>query len=236
VGDEEYVRSCGWVVVSDVRDADLILARGTFTVPTTVGDDGGGGVVRKEEDEEGYERALKEVLEVAAGLRIPMLVSNPDKVRPDKDLSPMPGSIGDSYEALLASAATNNGEEGVQLVKRIGKPFPEVYDLAFQLVDDDGNSSGDRLTSTIMVGDALETDVTGGIRAGCATLWVTQDGIHATAIDEAKGGKDGKNSNGYEEGIQAVIRGYDNGRRNSGGGGDDGEFISPTYVTPHFRW
>jgi len=232
VGDEEYVRECGWVVVRDVREADLLLARGTFTVPVSTSD--GDGVVRKEDDEEEYQRALTEALEVAASLRIPMLVSNPDKVRPDKDLSPMPGSIGDSYEALLSlSGGDGDGDESgvAQLVKRIGKPFPEVYELAFQLVDDDGDDD-DRLTSTIMVGDALETDVTGGIRAGCATLWVTQDGIHSAAVNEAKeAGEGDNNGDGYEDGIQAVIRGYNN-SRSSGGG----EFISPTYVTPHFRW
>ena len=132
-GDEQYCSSCGWTLTS-MEDADLILARGTFTI-----NDGSGNIVTKKEDEKEYYDALNEALETAAARKVPMLVSNPDKVRPDKGLPPMPGAIADSYENLLG------GDRNI--VKRIGKPYPEVYELALQGISDPSD--------VIMVGDAL---------------------------------------------------------------------------------
>jgi HAD superfamily hydrolase (TIGR01459 family) len=132
-GDEEYCSSCGWTLAS-IEDADLILARGTFTI-----NDGSGNIVSKANNEKEYFDALNKALEIAAARKVPMLVSNPDKVRPDKGLPPMPGAIGDSYEELL--------DGDCSIVKRIGKPYPEVYELALQGINDPSD--------VIMVGDAL---------------------------------------------------------------------------------
>jgi len=229
-GDEEYVESCGWTLVESIREADLIIARGTFTIyEDSSSTDGSGSIISKDEDGGAYDQALQEALKIAAERRVPMLVTNPDKVRPDKDLSPMPGSIADSYEKLLGGNDTGDGDgdgDGGQLVKRIGKPFPEVYNLALGL--ESGTNTESTSGSAIMVGDALETDVKGGIRADCSTLWVTQDGIHAATVN-AEGGD-------YHEGVKVVIRDFNRQKANIGGENGGVNFVCPTFVTPHFRW
>ncbi len=45
----------------------------------------------------------------------------------------------------------------------------------------DGCSEMVRLGS-LMVGDALEMDVTGGLTLGCSTVWVIHDGIHGAQV------------------------------------------------------
>ena len=107
---------------------------------------------------------MTQVLTTAAKLRFPLLVTNPDKIRPDTDLSPMPGTIGERYRKML-------GPDNASLVEYIGKPFPTVYKQALA-----GVASGMRVC---MVGDALETDVVGGSSAGIDTVWVLEDGVYA---------------------------------------------------------
>jgi HAD superfamily hydrolase (TIGR01450 family) len=199
-GDEEYCTSCGWTL-SSLIEADLILARGTFTICND------STIVKKQDDEDKYFRVLQESLSKAASLKIPMLVSNPDKVRPDEGLPPMPGAIGDAYEAML-------GDENTRLVKRIGKPFPEVFQLALNKRDK---------SRAVMIGDALETDVTGGASMGITTVWATNDGIHGPDILE-KGS--------LEEGTLAVLDAFNE---------NDGTYaketvLRPSYIIPHFRW
>ena len=55
----------------------------------------------------------------------------------------MPGAIGDQYEAALGG-----GPAAEAFVKRVGKPFKEVYDLALKNEDP---------STVAMIGDALET-------------------------------------------------------------------------------
>lgn len=198
--DDEYCTACGWTL-APIQDADLILARGTFTICD------GTTIVEKEIDEEEYFRVLDESLQQAATKKIPMLVSNPDKVRPDEGLPPMPGAIGDAYEALL-------GNDAELLVKRIGKPFPEVFQIALK---------GKDTWKACMIGDALETDVTGGSAMGLTTVWSTNDGIH---------GPDVKQEASLEEGATAVLEAFNE---------KDGTYakrrvLTPTFVVPYFRW
>jgi len=208
--DREYCTSCGWTVTS-MENANLILARGTFTI-----DDGSDNeaISKTIHGEEAYFKELERVLNIAASRKLPMLISNPDKVRPDKGLPPMPGAIGDKYEEMLGG-----GFEATKLVKRIGKPFSEVYDIALK------KGSPDEIdpSHACMVGDALETDVTGGIRAGCDTIWVIQDGIHGPNIASMK--------DGYETNVNTVLETF-NGDKNY----SNEDRISPTFVIPHFRW
>lgn len=199
-GDEEYITESGWSLAS-VEEADLIVARGTFTI-----DSGNGEPVSKKNDEEEYFRVLNESLSVAASRNLPMLVTNPDKVRPDKGLPPMPGAIGDSYESIL-------GDDDNHLVKRIGKPFSEVYELARMGCEDD---------ATVMIGDALETDVTGGTWARISTAWVVNDGIHSEAVRE---------QGDFDIGIEKVLKQF-----NAKKGYEGEDHLSPTYVSKHFRW
>lgn len=205
--DEEYCTSSGWTL-SSIDDADLIIARGTFTI-----NDGSGTIVSKKEDQDQYFQVLEKMLEQASKKKIPMLVTNPDKVRPDEGLPPMPGAIGDAYEKYLKE---DYGEDAVkQLVKRIGKPYSEVYELAMNGCDDP--------SSVIMVGDALETDITGGKWSQIDSLWVTDDGIHSPAINES--------DQSYDESVQSVLLEFND---KKGYTGDD--TLRPTFVTQHFKW
>mmetsp|Transcript_29294 Transcript_29294/g.44326 ORF Transcript_29294/g.44326 Transcript_29294/m.44326 type:complete len:364 (+) Transcript_29294:182-1273(+) len=204
-GDEEYCESAGWQL-APMSDANLIVARGTFTI------NDGTKIISKKENENEYDKILRKSLEVAAGRRIPMLVCNPDKVRPDEGLPPMPGAIGDLYEELLKNGGIEQSPQ--DFVKRIGKPFQEVYDLALKNEDP---------SLAIMIGDALETDVTGGNNIGCKTLWVINDGIHSPDVVE-KGGGD------YEDGVSAVLQCFNEAKASTS------STVSPTFVVPHFRW
>lgn len=199
--DKEYCESSGWTLAT-VDEANLIIARGTFTICD------GTNSIQKKEDESEYYRILDESLRKAASRKLPMLITNPDKVRPDTELPPMPGAIGDAYASLLEE------HEADSLIKRIGKPFPEVYELA--LKDRDPNKA-------CMVGDALETDVTGGSAVGVTTVWVTQDGIHGPFIDS---------SYSIEEGVAVVLEQFN---AKKGTYSKDGK-LRPSVVLPHFRW
>ena len=199
--DEEYCNSCG-LTLAPLDEADLILARGTFTLLD------GHSTVKKKDGEKTYFQLLDEALCTAAFRKIPMLVSNPDKVRPDEGLPPMPGAIGDAYEAKLM------GDDS--LVKRIGKPFPEVFQLALR---------GRDVSRAVMIGDALETDITGGARMGITTVWAVNDGIHGPDIFKSA-------SPSLEEGTMAVLTEFNN---------KDGTYakqtvVQPSYIVPHFRW
>jgi len=208
--DEGYCSSAGWTL-SSIDDADLIIARGTFTI------NDGTTVVSKtgdfETDKAGYWRVMEEDMAKAAKRKVPMLVCNPDKVRPDEGLPPMPGAIGDTYERFVWCEHCNDGmteEDARGYVKRIGKPFQDVYDIAL--------SGGDK-SRAIMVGDALETDVVGGCSTGIDVLWVINDGIHGDGVKESSADTvlNGFNSNSYDT--------YAYGKN-----------VNPRFVTDHFRW
>lgn len=198
--DKEYCNACGWTL-APLEEANLILARGTFTI------NDGTKVLKKEDDEAEYFAILNESLKQAADRKIPMLVSNPDKVRPDEGLPPMPGAIGDAYEQVL-------GEEDAEiLVKRIGKPFPEVYQIALK----------NNQAKAVMIGDALETDVTGGSAVGIDTVWCINDGIHGPEVQAEAS---------IQEGASTVLETFH---------AKDGTYakervLQPTLVVPHFRW
>jgi HAD superfamily hydrolase (TIGR01450 family) len=202
-GDEEYCTSSGWKL-SSIDDADLIIARGTFTI-----NDGSGQIVSKEENEEEYFNVFEKTLEQASKRKVPMLVTNPDKVRPDKGLPPMPGAIGDAYEKYL-------GSDSNQFVKRIGKPYSEVYELALNECND--------TSAAVMVGDALETDITGGKWCNIDTLWVVDDGIHSSFVEE-----NGKEK--YEDNVEAALEDFNNKK-----GYEGDERLIPTSITKHFQW
>lgn len=211
-GDEAYCASCQCTVTA-VEEASLVLARGTFTIHS-------GSTVDQRRDKAEYDRALRETLQRAAQRRLPMLVANPDKVRPDADRPPMPGALGDMYEAFLAQSDEEGGQPH-ELVRRIGKPFPDVYAEAL------GTTGDVDLSRVIMVGDALETDVAGGSAAGIATLWILLTGIHgpdlpSSVSDDAE----------LQEGAARVLEEFN--RRNDTYA--KGRKIAPDYIMPTFRW
>jgi ribonucleotide monophosphatase NagD (HAD superfamily) len=207
--DESYCTSAGWTL-SPIDEADLIVARGTFTI------NDGTTVVSKNEDESEYWKVMESSMMIAAQKKVPMLVTNPDKVRPDASRNPMPGSIGDTYERFIWTShcppfGEMSEEDARTYVKRIGKPFQEVYDIAL--------CGGSETTQAIMIGDALETDVTGGNRVGCSTLWVVKDGIHNVDVEE--------------QGADSVVGAFN---ANSDLTYAYGNKIAPSFVVDNFRW
>ena len=201
--DESYCTSSGWTL-SPIDEANLIVARGTFTICN------GETIVNKDDDKDEYFRVLHDALEVAARRKVPMLVCNPDKVRPDEGFPPMPGAIADQYARVISSPS-----EADCLIRRIGKPFPEVYELAL---------GGRDPSKACMVGDALETDVTGGAQNGIKTVWVVNDGIHGPNVSE-KGDT-------FEEGASIVLNEFNE----MDGTYAAGRQLEPSVVLRHFRW
>jgi ribonucleotide monophosphatase NagD (HAD superfamily) len=228
-GDEDYLNSCGWALADTIETADLIVARGTFVVRSAT------DLANKNENEDAYWSAYQNALETAAKSPnpIPMVICNPDKVRPDADKSPMPGTIGVAYQDLLKKS---HGEEIFEqdLILSLGKPFSSVYEIALSAIADDininnnnnnnNNSEAIDKSRVVMVGDALETDVTGATVAGIDSVWVINDGIHNQAISEAAS---------LEEGCESVLRGFNESSETTYA---QGRKVSPTVVVPHFRW
>mmetsp|Transcript_26716 Transcript_26716/g.73501 ORF Transcript_26716/g.73501 Transcript_26716/m.73501 type:complete len:433 (+) Transcript_26716:277-1575(+) len=214
-GDEDYLESCGWNLAESIETADLIVARGTFVVLSAT------DCADKKRDEEAYWAAYKDVLERASRLPNPppMVVCNPDKVRPDADKSPMPGTIGVAYQELL-EANRDDAMENDDRILSLGKPFSGVYDIALSSII----GSDDR-SRVVMVGDALETDVTGATAAGIDSIWVVNDGIHNQEIDDA--------ASTLEGGCEVVLEGFN---ARSEGTYARGLQVSPTVVIPHLRW
>jgi ribonucleotide monophosphatase NagD (HAD superfamily) len=169
--------------------------------------------------------AYQDALQQAAKKRIPMLVCNPDKVRPDSDKSPMPGTIGVEYEQLLA-------KEGVENVKSVvfyvGKPFSNVYEIALR------NCTGRRVC---MVGDALETDIAGGEVTGIDSIWVVNNGIHKSDVEcetmKSGDNKEGRQFDHLALGCSSVLQEFN---KKSEETYARGRQLSPTVVLPYFRW
>ncbi len=208
-GDEEYLESCGWTL-STMEHADLIVARGTFTIK-----DGSTVVHKKHDGEDIYYQAYHEQLAKAVERNIPMLVANPDKIRPDANRSPMPGTIGNDYETKLKERV--HGSDPSTVVKYIGKPFADVYEIALR---------GKDLSRACMVGDALETDVAGGSVAGIDTIWVVKDGIHNSDIQRLGNGS-------LQYGCFTVLADFNQISANSYA---EGRQLTPNIVLPHFKW
>lgn len=209
-GDEEYLESCGWTL-STMEQADLIVARGTFTIK-----DGTTVVHKKHDGEDVYLQAYHDQLDTAAKRNIPMIVANPDKIRPDADRSPMPGTIGNDYEEKLMKLGTV--PDPSRIVKYIGKPFSDVYEIALR---------GKDISRVCMVGDALETDVTGGSAIGIDTIWVVNDGIHNADIERLGNGS-------LQAGCLAVLSNFNT--KMSEKSYAKGRQLTPSLVLPHFRW
>jgi len=214
-GDETYLESCGWSL-APLEDASLIVSRGTFTI------NNGSAVIKKTENADLYYTVLEQRLKEAAERKLPMLVTNPDKIRPDADRSPMPGQIGDSYQrALVSSNLGMEREDATKLVHRIGKPFKDVYDIALQDVRD--------LSRVCMVGDALETDVTGGLCAGIDTVWVLKDGIHSQQFHALV---EEEHSFSVPEAAALIAEEFSKKESTYA----NGRLLSPNIIMPHFRW
>ena len=82
---------------------------------------------------------------------LPMLVANPDEVRPDGADSPMPGVLARRYEAM-----------GAADVRRVGKPHPLIYEACRAKLA----AAGAESARVAAVGDSLHHDVLGASANG----------------------------------------------------------------------
>ncbi|KAJ6817506.1 uncharacterized protein M6B38_410210 [Iris pallida] len=138
--------------VDNVDDANFILAHGTEALGVPFGD----AVPKSLED-------LKQILELCAKRKIPMVVANPDYVTVEaRALRVMPGTLAAAYEKL-------GGE-----VKWMGKPDKVIYRSAMAM-------AGVGAHDCIAVGDSLHHDILGANVAGIESAFVT-GGIHATDL------------------------------------------------------
>ena len=112
--------------------------------------------------------AYQQEMDIALARNIPMLCTNPDMVAnmPDGSLKICPGSLAQYYEA-----------RGGQVV-RFGKPAREVYEMCFQEFP--------KAKKIIGIGDSLDHDVAGALRAGIDSLFIV-GGIHAGDVGVAAG-------------------------------------------------
>ena len=212
--DLPYAENCGWKL-APMEEADLILASGTFSVNDGIQE------INKRNDADAYQTALEDSLQKGAARGLPMIVSNPDKIRPDFERPPMPGKLGDMYEQALMNAGLS-ATAAESLVKRIGKPFRDVYDIALK-------DSTSNLSRACMVGDALETDVTGGSVVGIDTIWILKDGVYQPEFEEgaAKGER-------LEETAASILDDFNKNKEGTYASGKPDQ--SPTVVLPHFKW
>lgn len=161
--DEEYVRECG-LVPAPIGAADFILARGLFTVLGA-----GPDLLRQPalpHSDELETEVLRAALARAPG-GLPMLVANPDEVRPDGADSPMPGVLARRYR-----------EMGGADVRLVGKPHPLIYAACRDKLAAAG--VGDELR-VAAVGDSLHHDILGAARNGFDSILVC-GGVHCQEL------------------------------------------------------
>ena len=270
--DAEYLHSCGWdLETQNITHADVIIARGTFVIhyddthttpePPAEPQSVPARVVEKTRDAAVYWSTYHAVLAQAAACHLPMIVCNPDKVRPDAEASPMPGTIGLAYEQLLQqyqeeeeTDTENNSDKtgAASLILYLGKPFRDVYDIALSSlsIEDENNDTGIDKARVVMIGDALETDVTGAAMSGIDSVWVIEDGIHKNEVQQAAAAavpttsatdtdtdtEDDTSSSHNTDlrvGCEKVLEEINNRSETTYA---NGRQIAPTYVIPHFRW
>lgn len=160
--DDEYVSTAG-CTPTGVEQADFILARGMAELRIRRGEGGA-----QPFDAEAHVAPL---LAKALTRGLPMLVANPDLVRPDGRGSPMPGVLGAAYARM-------GGD-----VRYVGKPHGRVYAAATRQLAAEGVPAG----RVVAVGDSMEHDVLGARRAGLDAILVTC-GVHAAELGVPQGG------------------------------------------------
>jgi HAD superfamily hydrolase (TIGR01459 family) len=109
------------------------------------------------------------ILERCRSAGLPMICANPD-------LEVIRGGVRILCAGALAEHYAMSGGD----VRSIGKPLPEIYDMAFQYL-------GLERRRVLAIGDSLRTDIAGAAAAGVDALWVL-GGIHG----EALAGDDGR--------------------------------------------
>ena len=140
--DDHLIEGLNLIVVDEPQKADFILNTGPW------GDD---------DKLENYTAILDSLLEN----KIPMICSNPDKeVIRGNNLMICAGTLANYYE-----------QEGGE-VSYYGKPFPEVYEYCFKLMNNKISKK-----DLLIIGDSLDNDIKGANNQNCDSLFITS-GIH----------------------------------------------------------
>lgn len=148
-GDRSAVEGLAFKLVSDGALADVVLLSGSEA---------------DRYDMDHYRR----LLEPAALRKVPCLCTNPDKLMLTSEGPRFgAGQIAEAYAAMGGP------------VTWIGKPFPEIYETAKQIL---GNPP---VARTACIGDSIEHDIVGGWQAGLNTVLV-ETGVLETASDSEK--------------------------------------------------
>lgn len=140
---------------------------------------------------------FKAELEACSDYHLPMICANPDKYVMVEGQKQVCGG-------LLAQYYQNLGQK----VQYFGKPYGMTYKAVQSFFPDVEREK------IIVIGDALETDIKGGVQANLDSILIA-GGIH---LDDL-GGDWGKVSS--EEDITSLCQQYD---------------LWPSYVLPNFRW
>mmetsp|Transcript_113426 Transcript_113426/g.219719 ORF Transcript_113426/g.219719 Transcript_113426/m.219719 type:complete len:770 (+) Transcript_113426:54-2363(+) len=154
--DLEYIAGLAPRRAAFPDEADLILARGCSTLCS---EDGTATPAAWAE--------LEEALSAAARRGVPMLVANPDSVRPDGADSPMPGRLACRYL-----------EMGGPAPHFVGKPHRAIFDTAVRRLHDAGVPNSGRIC---MIGDSAWHDVRGARRSGLDVVLLCS-GVHSYAL------------------------------------------------------
>jgi len=157
------VRSSGKVAAPMVQ-ADFMLARGLFSLL------GAGPDLLTRPAIDYSPEAEAELLQAAMARQpggLPLLVANPDEVRPDGKDSPMPGQLARRYREL-----------GATDIRLVGKPYPLIYERCNVALQQAGLSADARIAA---VGDSLHHDVLGASKANVDSVFVC-GGVHYQAL------------------------------------------------------
>lgn len=143
-----------------IADADVVVCTGLLDDTTETAED------------------YRATCEAIRRRNLPFLCANPDiVVERGSEIIHCAGAIAQIYEAL-------GGE-----VLYAGKPYKPVYDAALDVASSLNRKMPD-LRRTLMIGDAIRTDVAGARNLGCASLFVMRGihmhelGLHAGSLED----------------------------------------------------
>jgi HAD superfamily hydrolase (TIGR01459 family) len=203
--DEDYVRDCG-KVASPINQADFVLARGLFSML------GAGPDMLRRPAVPYTAKGEEEVLEIALQRGLPLLVANPDVVRPDGKDSPMPGQLAKRYR-----------EMGSTDVRLVGKPHPLIYEACREILAEAGIDAGSARVAA--VGDSLHHDVLGAARNGIDSVFIC-GGVHYEELGIPQSGPAQEETVApAPEKLQALLDGF----------AEEHSGIRPTHTLAAFR-